>query len=56
MVEETGPDHAKRFTVEVWIRGRAAGRGAGRSKKLAEQRAAAQALDGLLAEAESAPV
>ena len=56
VVEETGPDHAKRFTVEVWIRSRAAGRGAGRSKKLAEQRAAAQALDGLLAEAESAPV
>jgi len=56
VVEETGPDHAKRFTVEVWIRRRAAGRGAGRSKKLAEQRAAAQALDGLLAEAESAPV
>lgn len=54
VVEETGPDHAKRFTVEVWVRGRAAGRGAGRSKKLAEQRSAAQALDGLLADEDEA--
>jgi len=50
VVEETGPDHAKRFTVEVLVRGRGAGRGTGRSKKLAEQRAAAQALGGLSAE------
>ncbi len=47
VVDETGPDHAKRFTVEVLVRGDAAGRGAGRSKKLAEQRAAAEAIDAL---------
>lgn len=49
LVAETGPDHDKRFTVECAIRGRAAGRGEGRSKKLAEQRAAAEALEGILA-------
>jgi len=53
VVEESGPDHAKRFTVEVLLRGRAAGRGAGRAKKVAEQRAAAQALAGLQAEGDA---
>jgi ribonuclease-3 len=50
LVEQTGPDHAKRFTVEVELRGAPAGRGHGRSKKAAEQEAAAvalAALDGL---------
>lgn len=50
LVEQTGPDHAKRFTVEVELRGEPAGRGHGRSKKSAEQEAAAvalAALDGL---------
>jgi ribonuclease-3 len=50
VVEEAGPDHAKHFTIECLLRGRPAGRGEGRSKKVAEQKAAAQALDGLLAE------
>jgi ribonuclease-3 len=40
----SGPDHAKRFVVEVVVRGRVLGRGEGASKKLAEQRAAREAL------------
>jgi ribonuclease-3 len=40
----SGPDHAKKFVVEVVVRGRVLGRGEGNSKKLAEQLAARQAL------------
>lgn len=40
----SGPDHAKKFVVEVLVRGRVLGRGEGNSKKLAEQRAAREAL------------
>jgi len=40
----SGPDHAKKFVVEVLVRGRVLGRGEGDSKKLAEQRAAREAL------------
>ncbi len=47
VVEETGPDHAKQFTVEVWVNGRKVGQGSGRSKKLAEQQAARQAIQKL---------
>ena len=47
MVDETGPDHQKRFTVEVWLDGRLIGGAEGRSKKAAEQAAAADALRGL---------
>lgn len=43
----SGPDHAKRFVVEVLVRGRVLGRGEGNSKKVAEQRAAREALDRL---------
>jgi ribonuclease-3 len=43
-VEETGPDHAKRFTVAVVIRGQVSGRGEGHNKQAAEQAAAAAAL------------
>jgi ribonuclease-3 len=43
--EESGPDHDKRFTVEVLIDGRVAGRGSGRSKKAAELDAARRVLD-----------
>lgn len=42
-VTETGPDHAKTFTATVAIDGTIAGRGEGRSKKEAEQRAAQEA-------------
>jgi ribonuclease-3 len=45
LVEETGPDHAKRFVSELSISGRAYGRGVGHSKKTAEQAAAMEALD-----------
>jgi ribonuclease-3 len=45
IVEETGPDHARLFTVEVQIRGDARGRGTGRSKQAAEQAAAEAALE-----------
>ncbi len=38
--EETGPDHLKRFVVELLINGVVYGRGEGRSKKAAEQEAA----------------
>ncbi len=38
--EETGPDHEKRFVVEVLINGVVHGRGEGRSKRAAEQDAA----------------
>jgi ribonuclease-3 len=43
--EESGPDHDKRFTVEVLIDGEVAARGHGRSKKSAELDAARRALD-----------
>ncbi len=44
VVEESGPDHDKVFTVEVRLRGALAGRGIGRTKKGAEQAAAGGAL------------
>lgn len=43
LVEETGPDHAKRFVVELLLNGVAYGRGEGSSKKTAEQKAASAA-------------
>ena len=44
---EHGPDHEKEFVVELTIGGRVLGRGTGRSKKLAEQAAAMEALAAL---------
>jgi ribonuclease III len=44
LAAEAGPDHAKLFTVECWLRGEPVGSGEERSKKLAEQKAAAAAL------------
>lgn len=41
---QEGPDHSKVFTVECWVGGDLAGRGDGPSKKMAEQKAAAEAL------------
>jgi ribonuclease-3 len=49
-VEQKGPDHAKEFTATVLIGGERYGRGRGRSKKEAEQRAARQAYERLVAE------
>ncbi|HEV8580834.1 MAG TPA: ribonuclease III [Thermoanaerobaculia bacterium] len=40
----SGPDHSKTFVVECWLAGALAGQGEGPSKKIAEQRAAADAL------------
>jgi len=42
-----GPDHRKRFDVEVLVGDQVAGRASGRSKKDAEQRAARAALESL---------
>ena len=40
VVEETGPDHDKQFTVEVVVDDMVLGRGSGKSKKMAETEAA----------------
>lgn len=45
VVYEEGPEHERRFTVEVSLGAHSAGIGTGKSKKEAEQAAAAQALD-----------
>ena len=45
LVGESGPDHDKRFEVEVMLNSNVIGCGMGRSKKLAEQEAARQALE-----------
>jgi ribonuclease-3 len=45
VVKEDGPDHDRRFTVEVFLGAESLGIGIGRSKKDAEQAAAAQALE-----------
>jgi len=42
-LEEHGPDHEKEFTAIVYLGGEPCGRGAGRSKKEAEQQAAREA-------------
>ena len=44
MVNESGPDHDKSFTVEVRIGEEVIGSGSGHTKKAAEQAAAYQAL------------
>lgn len=44
VIGETGPDHAKTFQIAVTFGGREVARADGRSKKEAEQRAAAAAL------------
>jgi len=47
IVSETGPDHQKQFTVELTVKGEVHGRGVGKSKKEAEQKAAKEALEKL---------
>jgi len=44
LIEESGPDHAKRYLVRVRLDGRELGRGSASSKKAAESAAAAEAL------------
>ena len=51
VVAEDGPDHDKRFEVALSLAGRPYGRAVGRSKKEAEQGAAAAALEALDREA-----
>ena len=45
LVGESGPDHNKTFSVEVHLNSNVIGRGSGRSKKIAEQAAAKEALE-----------
>ena len=45
LVDESGPDHDKRFTVEVHLNSNVIGTGVGKSKKQAEQEVAHQALN-----------
>lgn len=45
LVDESGPDHNKSFTVEVHLNSNVIGKGIGKSKKQAEQMAAKQALE-----------
>jgi ribonuclease-3 len=47
VVAEHGPDHSKLFEVELELKGEIIGRGAGRSKKDAEQAAAKLALEAM---------
>ena len=44
-ISETGPAHDKVFDVEVLVEGKSIGQGQGRSKKLAEQEAAKNAVE-----------
>ncbi|MBI3443682.1 ribonuclease III [Candidatus Woesebacteria bacterium] len=44
VIKESGPDHAKTFVVEVYIKEKPLGEGVGRSKVEAEQEAAGQAI------------
>ena len=45
LVGESGPDHDKRFAVEVHLNSNVIGKGIGKSKKRAEQEAAREALE-----------
>lgn len=44
LIDESGPDHSKSFSVEVHLNSNVIGFGVGKSKKQAEQEAAKQAL------------
>ncbi len=44
ILSTSGPDHAKNFTVGVFLQGRQIGAGSGQSKQIAEEQAAEQAL------------
>lgn len=45
VIEETGPDHDKMFTLGVYVNGELMGTGSGPSKQVAQQQAAQAALD-----------
>ena len=44
LIDESGPDHDKQFSVEVRVNGEVYGCGTGHTKKAAEQAAAYQAI------------
>jgi ribonuclease-3 len=46
-LRDEGPDHDKVFFADVLLAGRRRGSGTGRTKKAAEQEAAAEAIDSL---------
>ena len=50
VIEAIGPDHDRRFTVEVRVSDTVLGRGSGKSKKAAEEESARSALDRLPAD------
>ncbi|HIO10502.1 MAG TPA: ribonuclease III [Deltaproteobacteria bacterium] len=50
LLEETGPDHEKEFTMAVFVKEKECGRGRGASKKIASQLAAENALKRILEE------
>ncbi len=50
VLSEYGPDHAKSFSVGVYVDGKLIGEGSGSSKQNAEQAAASKALEALLTE------
>lgn len=45
LVHEEGPDHQKKFVVEVYVNNQVMGSGEGQSKKAAEQKAALNAME-----------
>jgi len=47
VIEESGPDHNKKFIVEVSVKDKHLGQGVGKSKSTAEQKAAENALSSL---------
>jgi ribonuclease-3 len=47
ILNETGPDHDKRFKISVYLKGKKVGTGEGKSKKTAEQEAAKTAIENL---------
>lgn len=47
LLKTEGPDHARRFTVQVVVSGKPLGIGEGRSKQMAEKEAAQHALDAI---------
>jgi ribonuclease-3 len=47
VIEESGPDHDKKFVLEVSVEGKKLGEGVGKSKSTAEQKAADNALSRL---------
>ena len=54
LAEESGPPHDRQFSFIVLMEGRVLGEGQGRSKKIAQQAAAARALELLASEGEPA--